>query len=83
MLRVMRLWSVPSTPAIGNDAEGISVSDVAPAGDGNLVEANTTSNNAGDGIYAAGRANRLVLEEGLSFRDAYRRVAAELKKPGE
>jgi argininosuccinate lyase len=29
-------------------------------------------------IYAAGRANRIVLEEGLSFRDAYRRVAREL-----
>ncbi len=29
-------------------------------------------------IYAAGRANRIVLEEGISFRDAYRRVAAEL-----
>ncbi|MFQ5633855.1 MAG: argininosuccinate lyase [Gammaproteobacteria bacterium] len=29
-------------------------------------------------IYAAGRANRIVLEEGVSFRDAYRRVAAEL-----
>ncbi|MCC7328661.1 MAG: argininosuccinate lyase [Gammaproteobacteria bacterium] len=35
------------------------------------------------GIYAAGRANRLVLEEGLSFREAYQRVAAELKKAGE
>jgi argininosuccinate lyase len=35
-------------------------------------------------IYAAGRANRLVLEEGISFREAYRRVAKELaagKKP--
>jgi argininosuccinate lyase len=30
------------------------------------------------GIYAAGRANRLVLEEGISFREAYRRVAQEL-----
>jgi argininosuccinate lyase len=29
-------------------------------------------------IFAAGRANRLVLEEGISFRDAYRRIAAEL-----
>jgi argininosuccinate lyase len=29
-------------------------------------------------IYAAGRANRLVLEEGVSFREAYRRIAAEL-----
>lgn len=29
-------------------------------------------------IYAAGRANRIVLEEGISFRDAYRRVGAEL-----
>ena len=29
-------------------------------------------------IFAAGRANRIVLEEGVSFRDAYRRVAAEL-----
>ena len=31
-------------------------------------------------IYAAGRANRIVLEEGLSFRDAYRRVAEELDR---
>ena len=28
--------------------------------------------------YAAGHANRLVLEEGISFREAYRRVAQEL-----
>jgi argininosuccinate lyase len=32
------------------------------------------------GIFAAGRANRLVLEEGLSFRDAYRRVGEELAR---
>lgn len=31
-------------------------------------------------IYAAGRANRIVLEEGISFRDAYRRVAEELQE---
>ena len=30
------------------------------------------------GIHAASRANQLVLEEGLSFRDAYQRVAREL-----
>ncbi len=36
-----------------------------------------------DSIHAAGRANRLVLEEGLSFRDAYLRVAADLKKKRE
>jgi len=35
------------------------------------------------GIYAAGRANRLVLEEGISFREAYQRIAAEMKKAGE
>jgi argininosuccinate lyase len=29
-------------------------------------------------VYAAGHANRLVLEEGISFRDAYRRVARDL-----
>lgn len=29
-------------------------------------------------IFAAGRANRLVLEEGISFRDAYRRIGREL-----
>jgi argininosuccinate lyase len=34
------------------------------------------------GIYAAGRANRLVLEEGISFREAYRRVARELERDG-
>lgn len=32
------------------------------------------------GIYAAGRANRIVLEEGISFRDAYRRVGEELRR---
>ncbi len=31
-----------------------------------------------ESIYAAGRANRLVLEEGITFRDAYRRIAEEL-----
>jgi argininosuccinate lyase len=34
------------------------------------------------GIYAAGRANRLVLEEGISFREAYRRVAKDLEHGG-
>ena len=29
-------------------------------------------------LDAAERANRLVLDEGLTFRDAYRRVAADL-----
>ncbi len=31
-----------------------------------------------DGLYAAERANRLVVEEGIPFREAYRRIAAEL-----
>ena len=31
-----------------------------------------------ESIYAAGRANRLVLEEGISFREAYRRVGKDL-----
>ncbi len=31
-----------------------------------------------ESVYAAGQANRLVLEEGISFREAYRRVAQEL-----
>jgi argininosuccinate lyase len=30
-------------------------------------------------IYAAEKANKLVTDEGISFRDAYRRIAAELK----
>ncbi|MCC5793817.1 MAG: argininosuccinate lyase [Chromatiales bacterium] len=30
------------------------------------------------GVHAAGRANRLVLEEGISFREAYQRVGREL-----
>lgn len=33
-----------------------------------------------DSIHAASRANRLVLEEGISFREAYQRVARELKR---
>ena len=31
-----------------------------------------------ESVYAAGQANRLVLEEGISFREAYRRVAQQL-----
>jgi argininosuccinate lyase len=31
-----------------------------------------------DSIHAAERANRLVVAEGISFREAYRRIAAEL-----
>lgn len=34
----------------------------------------------GDALYAAERANALVVEQGLAFRDAYRQVAAELAK---
>jgi len=30
-------------------------------------------------IYAAEKANKLVTDEGISFRDAYQRIAAELK----
>jgi argininosuccinate lyase len=32
-------------------------------------------------IHAAEQANRLVVSEGIPFREAYRRVAAELKGP--
>ena len=35
-----------------------------------------------DELYAAERANRLVVEKGIPFREAYRQVAAELKKDG-
>ena len=37
-----------------------------------------------DSIHAAGRANALVMQEGISFREAYQRVGAELarRKPG-
>src|SRR5690606_8720326 len=34
----------------------------------------------GPSIHAAARANELVVKEGIPFRDAYRRVAEELKK---
>ncbi|MEL6367580.1 MAG: argininosuccinate lyase [Pseudomonadota bacterium] len=33
-----------------------------------------------DGLYAAEKANRLVVEEGISFREAYRRVGKEYGK---
>jgi argininosuccinate lyase len=33
-------------------------------------------------IHAAEEANRLVMSEGIPFREAYRRVAAKLKGPG-
>jgi argininosuccinate lyase len=35
-----------------------------------------------DAIFAAERANKLVVEEGISFRDAYRQVAIALKNKG-
>jgi argininosuccinate lyase len=31
-------------------------------------------------IYAAEKANKLVVDEGISFRDAYLRIAAELQR---
>jgi argininosuccinate lyase len=34
-------------------------------------------------LFAAERANAMVLEQGISFRDAYRRVAAELERERE
>ena len=37
----------------------------------------------GDELYAAERANSLVVERGMPFRDAYREVAAELGKRGK
>ncbi len=33
-----------------------------------------------DSIHAAEEANRLVVSEGIPFREAYRRVAARLKR---
>jgi len=36
-----------------------------------------------DGLYAAERANALVVKEGIPFREAYRRVAAEIKSEDE
>jgi argininosuccinate lyase len=35
----------------------------------------------GPELYAAEQANELVVKEGLPFREAYRRVAAKLRKP--
>ena len=35
-----------------------------------------------DGLYAAQRANEMVVKEGIPFREAYRRVAAALKSEG-
>ncbi len=37
----------------------------------------------GDELYAAERANRLVVDEGIPFREAYRRVAADFAGDGE
>jgi argininosuccinate lyase len=34
-------------------------------------------------LFAAEKANRLVLDEGIPFRDAYRRVAGSLKHDGD
>jgi argininosuccinate lyase len=33
-----------------------------------------------DELYAAARANELVVKEGLPFREAYRKIAAALGK---
>ena len=37
----------------------------------------------GDELYAAERANELVVEEGIPFREAYQRIAADLKRQSE
>ena len=34
-------------------------------------------------LFAAARANALVIEEGIPFREAYRRIAAELAKESD
>jgi argininosuccinate lyase len=44
------------------------------------VEFRPASIELGPELYAAERANALVLEEGVSFREAYRRIAAELER---
>ena len=37
----------------------------------------------GPELYAAAQANELVVKEGLPFREAYRRIAALLKRKDE
>ncbi|HEY5624661.1 MAG TPA: argininosuccinate lyase [Gammaproteobacteria bacterium] len=37
----------------------------------------------GDDLYAAERANEIVVQEGIPFREAYRRVADELRRRGK
>ncbi|MCL4858862.1 MAG: right-handed parallel beta-helix repeat-containing protein, partial [Caldilineaceae bacterium] len=39
---------------IGNSGEGIAIDDVAPAGQGNLIDRNNVSSNGGDGISVNG-----------------------------
>ena len=55
--------------AIGNDSDGISVSDVALPGDGNLIEGNTASNNASDGIFAA--SGHTITGNTVNFNDGW------------
>jgi argininosuccinate lyase len=36
----------------------------------------------GPSLYAAERANELVLQEGIPFREAYRRIASQIETTG-
>jgi argininosuccinate lyase len=65
----------------GIDTAALTLDIVPPALDGVRFKAQNIR--LDPAIDAAERANRLVISEGIPFRDAYRRVAAELqaKKP--
>lgn len=45
---------IVTNTVIGNSGEGIYIANVAPAGQGNLIEANIVSSNGGDGISVNG-----------------------------
>ncbi|MBX3055537.1 MAG: right-handed parallel beta-helix repeat-containing protein [Anaerolineae bacterium] len=51
---------IVANTVIGNSGEGIYVANVAPAGQGNLIEANIVSSNGGDGISVNGGGHTIT-----------------------
>lgn len=72
--RDLQRMKAPLFRAIDITAESCAVMAALIAG----IEFRPDNITLDPGIYAAGRANRLVLEEGISFREAYQRIAREL-----
>jgi argininosuccinate lyase len=73
--RDLQLIKPPLFRAIDSCAETLNILPAALAG----VRFRPDKIRLDPGIHAAAAANALVTEEGIPFRDAYRRIAAKFK----